>query len=678
MRAYRIALAGLVLFLSSASFAESQTAASQASPAEACRNAVKTYTESSYKFLFYDAALGKTYWAEASTGPYVAIDDYTTLLRATTKDQIVVIVCGLRFDTTVNVTANSIGLPERGLNVRGIAPATASSNSSSTDALQTALASTNSVLAALIAPASSANSPAANSIVTPGSLDQDGKYTPAKISITPEDLRHALDLYGHQAEALREQIRALNQNLDAQSAAGIRQQTSRLRLQLSEQIKSDAKNNTGAFDEARTQVLQISSHLTALNSEIATLAPGTRAAALASSYNSTLSGLVALERIRQQDDDFLKTPVPAASADCASHKPAGNKASSTAQQPSCKDDAATNSQNSRSGRIAERDALLQFNKDLSPGYHLDAQKQIISTTGQMLQPAEIYAELRTLKKNLQAIDEQLRQSFQLLDDWRAASSITYADALTPGSGNQAIRIGISVSDNYTPFTLSYSSSSATTPAGNAGHYAATAEVLVERRTYFNFTGGFLAINIPTKSYTLVESTVPTPAAGSSFSPCNSASTVTVSTSGTIPTYYCPVINQKTPWQVGGIAAITYFPLGRNYFPRHLQIGRAPSSSIAKDLASDFGLMLGTSVTQLGSGFGGVSFEPLYGLNFYAGIASASSTRLASGGGSNHDIYTTSTAPTIQNLHVGLSLGIGFDFNVFTSIFKNGAIGPSIP
>lgn len=655
MRADRIALAVLPLCLlplsaSSAQSLRTQTASAGNSTEGTCQDALKRYPPGNYKFLLYDAALGQTHWANAAHDgnsdavrhkniPHTATkDEDADIAQATTKDEIVVVVCRLKFDMSVNVTANSVGIPERGLDVRGIAPAvTPSAPASSTDALQTAIATTSSALAAVIAPATNSSTLTANSIVTPGSFDQDGKYSPAKLSATPEDVRNALILYNRQAEALQKQILALTANTDAQSPNGICKNVRDFQDELQQQVEHGAKDNIGAFDQAKARVFQLSTRLAALNSEIAALMPGTRAATLATSYNSIRSGLMTLDRIRQQDE----------------------------------------ASNAKASLQAEDRALLQFLQELKP-YALDGQKRIVDANGDLIQPEEIYAKLGTLKETLLKIDAHLRQSFQLLDEWREASSVTYADTLTPGTSNQIIRIGISVSDNYTPFTLSYSSSSAAAPAGSASHYVSTTEVFVERRTYFNFTGGFLAIHIPTQSYTLVESTVPTPAAGSSFSPCNSASTVTVSTSGTIPTYYCPVINQKTPWQVGGIAAITYFPFGRNYFPRRLQIGHAPSSSIAKDLASDFGLMLGTSVTQLGSGFGGVSFEPLYGLNFYAGIASANSTRLAAGGGSNHDIYTTSTAPTIQNLHVGLSLGIGFDFNVFTNIFKNGAVGPSIP
>jgi len=123
--------------------------------------------------------------------------------------------------------------------------------------------------------------------------------------------------------------------------------------------------------------------------------------------------------------------------------------------------------------------------------------------------------------------------------------------------------------------------------------------------------------------------------------------------------------------IAGIAGLNYFPFGRNYYP---EAGRYSHWRTYRDM---FGLLVGTSVTSLGSGFGGVSLEPTNGVSFFAGVASAHNSRLATGTGSASTIYTTSSPPTISTLHAGFAAGIGFDFSVFTQLFKS-AGAPTAP
>ncbi len=92
-------------------------------------------------------------------------------------------------------------------------------------------------------------------------------------------------------------------------------------------------------------------------------------------------------------------------------------------------------------------------------------------------------------------------------------------------------------------------------------------------------------------------------------------------------------------------------------------------------------MAATSVTSLGNFMIGPDFEPSNGINFFAGIAAAHQNTLPSGYSTSMALVpagtTPPTIPTATHVKWGLSIGVAFDFSVFTQIFgkASGALAP---
>jgi hypothetical protein len=140
-------------------------------------------------------------------------------------------------------------------------------------------------------------------------------------------------------------------------------------------------------------------------------------------------------------------------------------------------------------------------------------------------------------------------------------------------------------------------------------------------------------------------------------------------------YYCYQRSQTSPWQVAGMAGIAWFPLHRDYFSRE-----RGNMFKAKNLVPS--LLLASSITSLGSAFIGPNFEPVNGLDIFAGYASANQASLPSGV-SPYTVYpagSTGNPPTLNtgtDLKGGFSFGVGFDLNVFIQLFSK-TQGPSLP
>jgi hypothetical protein len=282
-------------------------------------------------------------------------------------------------------------------------------------------------------------------------------------------------------------------------------------------------------------------------------------------------------------------------------------------------------------------------------------------------PQTLYKELSDLRHELLNIDKSAGDAFHALNHWYDRSSVVFVDLLTPSTTNAEYRVGITAAPTYVPFTLTTPSSgggSSTTQASAvtapaAGHIDTSSLFFVHRLANFNLIGGFLTVRVPTKTYALIPSTVTVPSSGTVFSPCGPGSSVT----STATSYYCPTVTQSTDWQVSAMAALNWFPWGRDYYPGQRVRTRAETF---RDM---FGVMLGTAVTTLGTGFGGVNFEPVNGLSFYSGVASANSQRLPTGVNLSTPFNSTSNFQPVTTLHAGLAFGIGFDFGVASSIFR---------
>ena len=297
--------------------------------------------------------------------------------------------------------------------------------------------------------------------------------------------------------------------------------------------------------------------------------------------------------------------------------------------------------------------------------------------------------------DLTKIDADTGVLFDKINEWYNVSAVEQTDLITPVSTNALMRISIVVQRGYTPFTLTNnpsaagsSNSSTTTPTTTAASVSTTATtstpahsvktVLVEvhRLANFNLAGGVMAIHVPTNSYFVTPSTAAATAVNPAPNPptytetCGSTqvtangvpTTINGTTTYAAPTYSCITQTQKTNWQVAGMAGITWYLKGRDYFPRHTGFSNYKRNYLP-------GILIASSITSFGSGFGGLSFEPISGVDFFSGIASANRNVLPSGLSPNSIVASTYTLPSVTQVRVGFSAGIAFDFGVFTQLFS---------
>jgi hypothetical protein len=316
----------------------------------------------------------------------------------------------------------------------------------------------------------------------------------------------------------------------------------------------------------------------------------------------------------------------------------------------------------------------------------------------------VFETLRGLRRELEGIDQGTGKIFEQMNAWHRLSSVEQTDLLTPPNNNTLLRVSIVVQPGYTPFTLTnnpaptaptapVTASTASASTNTPAHTVKTVVVEVHRLANFNLAGGVMVIHVPTSTYSVVTGTPATPASGNPAlynGTCN-GQTVTLngvpSTSGggsagggstgtstptyTAPSYTCIVTTQKTDWQVAGMAGITWYPAGRDYFPRRKGYTNYPRNFIP-------GVLVASSVTSLGSGFGGLSFEPLSGINFFAGVASANRNVLPAGVLPNGAQAAGYVLPSVTQVHVGFSAGIAFDLSVFTQLFSKSTPAGGLP
>ena len=153
---------------------------------------------------------------------------------------------------------------------------------------------------------------------------------------------------------------------------------------------------------------------------------------------------------------------------------------------------------------------------------------------------------------------------------------------------------------------------------------------------------------------------------------------TSNTTGVAPSpalYYCYQTSQTSGWQPAGMAGVAWFPFHRDYFSR--QRGDAP---MWRNMVPS--LLFASSITSLGSAFVGPNFEPINGIDFFAGYATAHQLSLPKGV-SPYVVYPASSTgnPPTLNLAThekgGISFGVGFDLSVFLQLFSK-TQGPSLP
>lgn len=291
------------------------------------------------------------------------------------------------------------------------------------------------------------------------------------------------------------------------------------------------------------------------------------------------------------------------------------------------------------------------------------------------------ANLDHLRKELGAIDQKATELYDKMNEWYFDSNVEQTDLLPPLTGNAMVRISIVVQRGYTPFTLA-NANGTITPAVTANtvpmtttaaststpaHAVKTILVEVHRVANFNLMGGVMFIHIPTASYAVQSS--PTPAAADPTSSTGYSETcggkktpVPAPASGSSPpTYSCILQTQQTDWQTSGMAGLLWYPWGHDYFPRH-----SGYANFGRNLLPS--VILATSVTSLGNSMGGLNWEPVSGLDFYAGVGSAHTVALPAGLSVTAPVPTGTTINTVIHEHAGFTVGVGFDLGIISTLF----------
>jgi hypothetical protein len=295
--------------------------------------------------------------------------------------------------------------------------------------------------------------------------------------------------------------------------------------------------------------------------------------------------------------------------------------------------------------------------------------------------------LDLLREGLRHIDKTTTQVYDLMNTWNDDSLIEHTDVLLPLPQNSDLKVSIVVQRGYAPFTLANANGTitptvtantvplapATASTSTPAHATRIVHIQVHRLANFNLIGGSMLIHIPTASYAVQASPTPatavtvTPANPTGYTgtcggqPVNVPAPTSPPASGQSVNYGCVVRTQQTEWQVAGMAGLAWFPLGHDYYPRRLGV-----ANYGRNLLPS--LMLATSVTSLGNAMGGINWEPISGLDFYAGVASAHKMVLPSGFAINTATVSGATVTPVTQEHVGFSIGVGMDLNSITALF----------
>jgi hypothetical protein len=295
---------------------------------------------------------------------------------------------------------------------------------------------------------------------------------------------------------------------------------------------------------------------------------------------------------------------------------------------------------------------------------------------------QLNANIDALRAALKSIDVNTSELYDRMNEWNRGSSIEHTDILLPLPQNSDVKVSIVVQRGYTPFTLAnangtitpavtanvVSTSPGTASTSTPAHSPRILHLQVHRLANFNVVGGAVLIHVPTTTYGVQASTsyaVASTSTPPAYTGTCGGQTVPVPVTAT-PTapvsYSCIVRTQQTQIQVSAMAGLAWFPWGHDYYPRdrgyeNIGLNRRPS------------FLLATSVSTLGNSMGGINWEPISGIDFYAGIASAHKTTLPNGLSVNSAVVPGATITQITHENGGFAFGVGLDLSVITSLFS---------
>jgi hypothetical protein len=305
---------------------------------------------------------------------------------------------------------------------------------------------------------------------------------------------------------------------------------------------------------------------------------------------------------------------------------------------------------------------------------------------------ELDENLNELRDRLRYIDADTTELYDRMNEWYFRSSVEQTDLLPPLISNAMVRISIVVQRGYTPFTLANpggtitpsvtanvlatgTTASTSTPA----HAVKTILVEVHRLANFNLMGGVMFMNIPTASYAVQAS--PTNAIANTSGSTTTYTGVCGGKTVSVPaptnptanpvTYSCIVQTQQTDWQLAGMAGLLWFPWGHDYFPRRNGVLNSGHNLLPS-------VLVATSVTSLGNSMGGINWEPISGIDFFAGVGNAHENVLPSGLSVDMAVPSGTTLNQVTHEHAGLTIGFGLDLSVITTLFSSKTSVASMP
>jgi len=305
--------------------------------------------------------------------------------------------------------------------------------------------------------------------------------------------------------------------------------------------------------------------------------------------------------------------------------------------------------------------------------------------------------------------DNLYKISRLVDHLREESEQTTVSALNQPSGNQIVQLQFVVHDtwvplSFTPFpngkdeeadaaqpappapTISVNS----TKSGAEQHVVRTILLEIHHEVRFNGVGGFYWSTLRQKSFSINPGSVYCTAGGMGGSatlqgptgPCVTGATTPSGTPTGTPSF--PVgnaIETQNSHQLGFMLGFEVYFVKRDLFPGRL----------TKTMRATPGLLLGGAPGATPSFMLGLNWEPMTGVDFYAGGHYAQVTGLANGINTGTPLPASGTVPTATPYRCcGLFLGAGIDVHVFQSIFSgllggggpgaasNGGGGPGAP
>jgi hypothetical protein len=646
--------------------------------------------EGDYLVIEYNARTMTTAWIDYKDhgrNPRAIVENGAFLPVVYNRERIAVHVCDLRFADQLTVTTNPLALPEGGADIHGYIPTAPTALAPTLDALQS-VANTG-----VAAPASGlgySTTPTLTVATVPGytaqstSTDASGKTTtvPATINLDPGQValqmyalvRNGMDLVDsvnqipHGQRPFIETSAAritwsddpvlanpgepcTDERSRPQGPPGSLTPTAILSGSLDDvrahavlvckhimNHRKDAveKLNPAAFDSDLTEVQNLAVALSNLAASVAANGFGTRAATLQNNYG-ILCGVLDSTGYGQ-----------------------GQNPNPVLQGFNDKYEAALNALAANSNGQVTLDQIKGWD------------------------PRSMFDALSQLKKQLRALDIISGTVFADINRWNEESSIEQTDLLTPAANNALMRISILVQHSYTPFTIiNNPSATVTLPASVATGTSATTStpphavktILLEvhRLAQFNLVGGIVFFKIPNTTYAVTPGTNATPTSSGATTytgTCGGTSGAT-SNQGTASTYSCVVPTQSSSIQLAGMAGLTYYPWRRDYFPRHSGNGVYRRNLYPSIIGA-------TSVTSLGNSVVVANWEPLSGLDIFAGGGWAHQNVLPSG------ITTSTILPAGYTLQLGtkvksgFAFGFGFDVGILSQIFGSKTSAASMP